>query len=139
MIRTQYYAENEVSMPQFTGPSALRVLGHWVSDEVGLYASGILEVIDLVRRAQSEGRFVPQNWDGNTHAATISAQGVEVENYFVKDLQGRFSLNEALALLHDFWDYYVLRYPEKVGDAWHDYVRENGRNPLAGLRDITRW
>lgn len=137
MIRTKYYVESEFSTPHFTGPSELRVLGHWVSVEIGHYPIGILEVIDLVRRAQSEARFVPQDWNGNAHAATISTQGVEVENYFVQHLQGEFPLDAAVAVLHDFWDYYVLGRPEKAGDAWYEYVRKNGRNPLAGLRDIT--
>lgn len=55
----------------------------------------------------------------------------------MKHLQGEFPLEAVLAVLRDFWDYYVLGHPEEVGDAWNEYVRKNGRNPLAGLRDIT--
>jgi hypothetical protein len=136
MIRTKYYVESEFSIPHFTGPSELGTLGHWVSYEIGRRPIDILEVIGLVRRAQSEARFVPQDWNGNAHAATISTQGVAVENYFVEHLQGEFPLDSALAVLHDFWDYYVLEHPEEAGDAWNEYVRKNGWNPLAGLRDI---
>ncbi|WP_179023254.1 hypothetical protein [Streptomyces sp. IMTB 2501] len=41
------------------------------------------------------------------------------------------------AVLLDFWDYYVLAGSDDVVSYWNECVQENGRDPLAGLRDIT--
>lgn len=96
-------------------------------------------MIDLVRLAQSEDRFSPKPWNGNAHAATISSQGIEVENYFVEHSQGTFPLEMALAVLLDFWDYCVLTHPEKDFASYcNEYAKENGRDPLAGLRKVSR-
>ncbi|MFB7596737.1 hypothetical protein [Streptomyces sp. NPDC056160] len=138
MIRTQYYARDEkFRVPRYTGPAELKILGHWVTADIQLSPLAILEAIDLVRLAQSDPGFAPEDLDGNAHTATVSPQGVAVENHFVEHVKGEFPLDKALAVLLDFWDYYVLAHPEDVVSYWSEYVKENGRDPLAGLRDIT--
>lgn len=96
-------------------------------------------MIDVLRRARSEAPFTPQDWSGNAHGAIISAQGVEVEHYFVDRLRGEFTLDAALVVLRDLWDYHVQRRPEEAGETWNQYAEGTGRNPLAGLRDLTVW
>ncbi|MGW2643628.1 hypothetical protein ACWC2T_01680 [Streptomyces sp. NPDC001393] len=137
MIRTQYYAEDEFELPRFNGPAELKVLGHWVSGDIQLVGLSILEAIDLVRLAQADPGFTPEDLDGNAFTATISPQGVAIENHFLEHVQGEFPLDTALAILLDFWDYYALASSGKVVSRWNEYVKENGRDPLAGLREIT--
>ncbi|MEU6774186.1 hypothetical protein [Streptomyces sp. NPDC046759] len=137
MIRTQYYAQDEFGAPRFNGPAELKVLGHWVTSDIQLSPLAILEAIDLVRLAQSDPGFTPEDLDGNAHTATISPQCVAIENHFLEHVQGEFPLDKALAVLLDFWDYYLLVHPEDVVSYWNEYVKENGRDPLAGLRDVT--
>lgn len=138
MIRTQYYAEDEFRAPRFNGPAELKVLGQWVTADIQLSPHAILEAIDLVRLAQADPGFAPEEMDGNAHTATFSPQGLAIENHFVEHVQGEFPLDKALAVLLDFWDYYLLAHPEKnIASYWSEYVKENGRDPLAGLRDIT--
>ncbi|MFF9814278.1 hypothetical protein [Streptomyces sp. NPDC014006] len=138
MTRTPYHFWNTFREPRFNGPEELSVLGYWASD-IGEYPLNVVEVIDVVRRARSEVPFTPQDWSGNARGATISAHGVEVEHYFVTHLRGEFTLDEALIVLRDLWDHHVLRRPEEAGDAWSQYAGRTGRNPLAGLRDLTVW
>ena len=136
MIRTQYYAQDEFGLPLFNGPAELMVLGHWVTADIQLSPLSILEAIDLVRLAQSDPGFAPEDLDGNAHTATISPQGVAVENHFLEHVQGEFPLDKTLAILLDFWDYYVLAHPERdVVSCRSEYEKENGRDPLAGLRN----
>ncbi|AOR32986.1 hypothetical protein BFF78_19660 [Streptomyces fodineus] len=137
MIRTQYYARDEkFRTPRFTGPAELKVLGAWVSGDIQLSPLAILEAIDLVRLAQSDPGFSPEEMDGNAYTATFSPQGVAIENHFLEHVQGDFPLDTVLAVLLDFWDYYVLGRPEEVVPYWNEYVKENGRDPLAGLRNV---
>ncbi|MER5547089.1 hypothetical protein ACWD4N_04800 [Streptomyces sp. NPDC002586] len=137
MIRTQYYAQDKFRAPRFNGPAELDVLGYWVTSDIQLSPLAILEAIDLVRLAQSDPGFGPEDMDGNSSTATFSPQGVAIENHFLEHVQGEFPLDTALAILLDFWDYYVLAHPEDVVSYWSEYTKENGRDPLAGLRDIT--
>lgn len=136
MIRTQYYAEDEFRTPDFTGPAELKVLGHWVSGDLQLVGLSILEAIDLVRLAQSDPGFTPEEMDGNAHTATFSPQGLLIENHFVEHVQGEFPLAKALEVLLDFWDYYVRARPANVVSYWNEYVKEHGRDPLTGLRNV---
>jgi hypothetical protein len=137
VIRTQYYAQDKFELPRFNGPAELKVLGHWVTSDIQLSPLAILEAIDLVRLAQSDSGFGPEDLDGNSSTATISPQGVTIENHFLEHVQGEFPLDKALAVLLDFWDYYLLACPgESIVPYWDEYVKENGRDPLAGLRDI---
>lgn len=137
MIKTRHYTESEFETPRFTGPAELKVLGHWVTADIQLDGLSILEAIDLVRLAQSDPGFAPEEMDGNAHTATFSPQGVAVENHYVEHVQGEFSLDTTLEILLDFWDYFVLACPGEVVSYWNEYVKENGRDPLAGLRDVT--
>ncbi|WNM30242.1 hypothetical protein RKE30_07400 [Streptomyces sp. Li-HN-5-11] len=137
MIRTHYYMESEFETPRFNGPAELDVLGEWVTADIQLVGLSILEAIDLVRLAQSDPGFGPEEFGGNAHTATFSSQGVAIENHFLEHVQGEFPLDKALAVLLDFWDYYVLACPTDVVSDWNEYVKENGRDPLAGLRDVT--
>jgi hypothetical protein len=108
-----------------------------VTADIQLDGLSILEAIDLVRLAQSDPGFAPEEMDGNAHTATFSPQGVAVENHYVEHVQGEFSLDTTLEILLDFWDYFVLACPGEVVSYWNEYVKENGRDPLAGLRDVT--
>ncbi|GGZ67704.1 hypothetical protein ACFOOM_11545 [Streptomyces echinoruber] len=137
MIRTKYYTQDEFRTPRFNGPAELKVLGQWVTADIQLSALSILEAIDLVRMAQADPDFPPEEMDGNAHTATFSPQGVTIENNFVEHVQGEFPLDTTLAVLLDFWDYYALARPTNIASHWEEYVKENGRDPLAGLREIT--
>jgi hypothetical protein len=46
-------------------------------------------------------------------------------------------LGKALAVLLDFWDYVTLASPDTFTSRRNEYARENGRDPLAGLRETT--
>ncbi|WNM30243.1 hypothetical protein RKE30_07405 [Streptomyces sp. Li-HN-5-11] len=114
MIRTQYYAQGDFGLPLFQGPAELNALGNWVTGDIQLSPLSILEAIDLVRLAQADPGFTPEEMDGNAHTATFSSQGVAIENHFAEHVQGEFLLDKALAVLLDFWDYYLLAHPEKI-------------------------
>lgn len=134
MIRTQYYTQDEFGVPRFTGPAELKVLGHWVTSDIQLSPLAILEAIDLVKAAQEDAGVAPEDLDGNAHSVTISSQGVEVENHFVEHVQGRFTLDQSLRVLIDFWDYCCQAHPEEVDSYRREYAAEHGRDPLAGVR-----
>jgi hypothetical protein len=123
--------------PEFIGPADLEVLGDWVTEDIQLVPYDILEAIDLVRLAQANPDADPEELSGNAFAATIGPQGVTIENHFVEDMQGEFSLGTVLDVLLDFWDYCVPGRPRYVAPAWERYVKESGRDPLAGLRQVT--
>jgi hypothetical protein len=129
--------EDDSELPRFSGPAELKVLGHWVSGDIQLVGLSILEAIDLVRLAQSDAGFAPEDLTGNAFTATISPQEVTIENHFLEQVRGAFPLDKALVVLLDFWDYFTLASPDKCTSCWNEYVRENGRDPLAGLREIT--
>ncbi|GHC50690.1 hypothetical protein LE181_25135 [Streptomyces sp. SCA3-4] len=136
MIRTQYYTEDVKDLPRFTGPAGLKVLGNWVTSDIQLVPPSVLEAIDLVTAAQADKGFAPEDLDGNAHTATVSPQGVAVENHFVEHVQGEFTLDDALRVLVDFWDYCCLAMPTQVDQHRRAYAEENGRDPLAGIRDF---
>jgi hypothetical protein len=74
-----------------------------------------------------------QTWDGLKHTVVGAyAYGMDLvgEDDPLSDWQRD-------RVLLDFWDYYLLVHPEDVVSYWNEYVKEHGRNPLAGLRDIT--
>ncbi|MGW8332630.1 hypothetical protein ACWGLE_32580 [Streptomyces sp. NPDC055897] len=134
MIRTQYYVTNQFRVPFFSGPDELSVLGQWVTADIQLSPLSILEAIDLVSQAKADPSFAPEDLDGNAHTATISRQGVRVENHYVDHVQGEFSLDDAFRVLVDFWDYCCQAHPEKVDARRYQYAEENGHDPLAGVR-----
>ncbi|MFE4870077.1 hypothetical protein [Streptomyces sp. NPDC056682] len=136
MIRTQYYVTNQFRVPFFSGPDELSVLGQWVTADIQLSPLSILEAIDLVTEAKANPGFTPEDLDGNAHTATISPQGVRVENHFVEHVQGEFTLDDAFRVLVDFWDYCCQAHPEKVDARRRQYAEENGHDPLAGIRDF---
>ncbi|MEU3723663.1 hypothetical protein [Streptomyces sp. NPDC031705] len=135
MIRTQYYVTNPFRSPFFSGPDELSVLGQWVTADIQLSPLCILEAIDLVTEAKANPGFAPEDLDGNAHTATISSQGVRVENHFVEHVQGAFTLDDAFRVLVDFWDYCCQAHPEEVDARRREYAGEHGRDPLAGIRD----
>jgi hypothetical protein len=138
-MKTRYYTRDEFGSPRFSGAPELKVLGHWVTADIQLSPLAILEAIDLVRMAQSDPDFHPEEMDGNAHTATFSPQGLTIEKNFAEHVRGEFSLDTALAILLDFWDYYVLTHPGKdLVTYCNEYEKENGRDPLAGLRKISR-
>ncbi|MFY4719893.1 hypothetical protein [Streptomyces sp. LaBMicrA B280] len=137
MIRTQYYTrDNKSRTPQFNGPTELTILGVWVSGDIQLSGYSILEAIDLARQAQANPDFTPEEMDGNAYTATFSHQVLAIENHFLEHVRGEFSMDAALAVLLDFWDYYARACPDEVAPFWKQYVEENSRDPLAGLRDV---
>ncbi|MEV7544219.1 hypothetical protein [Streptomyces sp. NPDC089915] len=135
MIRTQYYVENQFGVPFFSGPAELKFLGQWVTADIQLSPLEILEAIDLVAQAKADPDFAPEDLDGNAHTATISPQGVSVENHFVDHVQGDYTLDDAFRLLVDFWDYCCQAHPDKVDARRREYAEEHGRDPLTGIRD----
>ncbi|MGW1200048.1 hypothetical protein ACWD4B_30050 [Streptomyces sp. NPDC002536] len=134
MIRTQYYAQNEFKVPAFIGPAGLKVLGNWVTSDIQLSPLAVLEAIDLVKIAQGDAGAAPEHLDGNAFSATVSPQGVEIENHFLEHVQGEFKLDQALQVLIDFWDYCCQANPEEAESYRREYADEHGRDPLAGVR-----
>ncbi|MEU8434975.1 hypothetical protein AB0F18_19030 [Streptomyces sp. NPDC029216] len=135
MIRTKYYAEDAFGMPDFSGPDELSTLGQWVTADIQLSPLSVLEAIDLVTEAKANPSFAPEDLDGNAHTATISPEGVRVENYFVEHVQGEYTLDDAFRVLVDFWDYCCLANPKKADSRRREYAEEHGHDPLAGIRD----
>ncbi|MFF4184792.1 hypothetical protein ACFYZ9_16490 [Streptomyces sp. NPDC001691] len=136
MIRTQYYVKDAFGVPEFSGPDELSTLGEWVTADIQLSPLSVLEAIDLVAEAKSNPDFAPEDLDGNAHTVTIGPRGVRVENFFVDDIQGEFTLDDTFRVLVDFWDYCCLAIPEKVDMRRRQYTEENGHDPLAGIRDF---
>ncbi|GHD67412.1 hypothetical protein ACWC98_19130 [Streptomyces goshikiensis] len=136
MIRTQYYVQDAFRAPSFSGPAELNILGQWVTADLQLVPLSILEAIDLVTEAKTNPGFAPEDLDGNAHTATISPQGVRVENHYVEHVQGDYTLDDAFRVLVDFWDYCCQAHPEKVDSRRREYAAEHGRDPLAGIRDF---
>ncbi|MET9362862.1 hypothetical protein ABZX93_18350 [Streptomyces sp. NPDC006632] len=136
MIRTQYYVQDAFGGPEFSGSSELSILGQWVTADIQLSPLSVLEAIDLVAQARADSGFVPEDLDGNAHTATISPQGVRVENHFVEHVRGDFTLDDTFRILVDFWDYCCQAHPEKVDARRRQYAEENGHDPLIGIRDF---
>ncbi|MEU2393724.1 hypothetical protein [Streptomyces sp. NPDC007369] len=89
MTRTKYYVEGAFGAPSFAGPDELMFLGEWVTADIQLSPLSVLEAIDLVTAARTDPGFVPEDLDGNAHTATISPQGVRVENHCVEHVRIR--------------------------------------------------
>ncbi|MFD7628296.1 hypothetical protein ACFV7Q_20025 [Streptomyces sp. NPDC059851] len=136
MTRTKYFGTGAFGVPDFSGPAELSVLGQWVTADIQLSPLSILEAIDLVTEAKADPGFAPEDLDGNAHTATISPQGVRVENHYVEHVQGEFTLDDAFRVLVDFWHYCSLAHPDEVDSRRREYVDEYGRDPLAGIRDL---
>ncbi|MEV4437825.1 hypothetical protein AB0K09_02205 [Streptomyces sp. NPDC049577] len=136
MIRTEFYVEDEFRVPSFAGPSELKVLGGWITSDIQLSPLAILEAIDLVSAARANPAVGSEELDGNAHTATITGHGVTVENIYVDHVRGEFTLDQALRVLIDFWDYCCQAHSDEVDEYRRQYASENGRDPLAGIRDF---
>ncbi|MBY8886642.1 hypothetical protein K7472_17470 [Streptomyces sp. PTM05] len=138
-IRTTYYTEDARELPSFTGPAELKILGHWVTSDIQLSPYAVLEAIDLARTAQANPAFEPESMDGNAFTVTFSPEGLVVENLYVDHVRGEFTLDQALRVLLDFWEYCRQAIPAKIEDRRREYLEDHGRDPLAGIRDPTDW
>ncbi|MCD0483389.1 hypothetical protein LO771_13495 [Streptacidiphilus sp. ASG 303] len=126
---TDYYSLDGKA-PRYTGPEELSVLGQWVDSDIQLSPYSVLQVLDLVRKAEQDVFAVTEEFGGNAHTTEISPKGVSIENDWVEHVRGTFTLDQALDVLLDFWEFCKVCLGEKSEQVHREWVAEHGRDPL---------
>ncbi|WP_405779471.1 hypothetical protein [Streptomyces sp. NBC_00859] len=121
--------------PEFNGPDSLTIMGQWVTGDIQLSPYSVLDALDLVLAAKNNANQEFVHFDGNSYNANIGPSGVVIENLFVEEVRGEYSLAETQMMLLDFWDYCSQAVADEV-DSWRRQFMSDhhGRDPLAGLR-----
>ncbi|GAA3192348.1 MULTISPECIES: hypothetical protein [Streptomyces] len=133
MEQVSKYFANRDGYPQYAGPENLKVLGNWVTGDIQQVPYTLLEVIDLVVEARRNPDSGVEEFGGNAHYTEIEPQGVHIQNEYVDHVRGDFTLDQALDVLTDFWNYCARVHPERTAEDLARYVAEYGHDPVAGL------
>ncbi|GCD39622.1 hypothetical protein OEIGOIKO_07478 [Streptomyces chrestomyceticus JCM 4735] len=129
---TEYFA-SDGGYPRYAGPNDLRVLGQWVTTDIQLAPNSLLEVAALVAAARRNPKAQVEEFGGNAHYAEISPDGVRIQNEHVDHVQGNFTVDQAAAVLSDFWNYCMAVIPQRAQEARNAFMAEHGHDPVPEL------
>jgi hypothetical protein len=89
------------------------VFALWLLDDVQGDPAGLVRIADSVGRHMTDPAAEPEEFSGNAWVATVSRDGVDLENLFNDVVRESLPLPDAAAILKAYWDH--LRSVQRPG------------------------